>query len=232
MSTIPKRSPGCSGIYPRDEHYKSPGNPVYRRLSNGALVIRQDADSIFLSGIGSSPDGDRPFLDRLNLKTLKTERLFRSDKNCFERFLSFTGPGEKTFLTWHQSPTDPPNAFTRTLGPAREAPDGEADFASTAVALTRIADPTPEVRAIKKRLVSYKRADGLHLSFTLYTPPGYQEGTRIPTILYAYPLDYAQASVAGQVVGSQKTFTRLRQYRFPLARGLCHHRQRIVPDRR
>ena len=85
--------------------------------------------------------------------------------------------------------------------------------------MTRIPDPTPEVRAIKKRLVTYKRADGLDLSFTLYTPPGYQEGTRLPTILYAYPLDYAQASVAGQVVGSQNTFTRLRQYRLLLLAG-------------
>jgi hypothetical protein len=27
----------------------------------------------------------------------------------------------------------------------------------------------------------------LDLSFTLYTPPGYKEGTRVPTILYARP---------------------------------------------
>ena len=43
--------------------------------------------------------------------------------------------------------------------------------------------------------------------------------TDIPTILYAYPLDYAQASTAGQVVGSQETFTRLRQYRLLLLAG-------------
>ena len=53
----------------------------------------------------------------------------------------------------------------------------------------------------------------------LYTPPGYVEGTRVPTILYAYPLDYADASKAGQVTGSQATFTRLRQYRLLLLAG-------------
>ena len=99
----PQAKPRLLWDLSEDEHYKNPGYPVYRQLSNGARVIRQDADCIFLSGIGSSPDGDRPFLDQLNLKTLKTERLFRSDKNCFERFLSFTGPGAKIFLTWHQS---------------------------------------------------------------------------------------------------------------------------------
>ena len=91
--------------------------------------------------------------------------------------------------------------------------------ASSSVAVTHIADPTPLVRAIKKRLVKYKRADGLDLSFSLYTPPNYVEGTRVPTILYAYPEDYADASKAGQVTGSQQTFTRLRDYRLLLLSG-------------
>ncbi len=202
-----------------DERYANPGNPVKRQLANGAWVVREEGDSIYLAGFGASPDGDRPFLDRLDLKTLKSELLFRSDKTSYEQFLSFTGPDTKTFLTWHQSPTDPPNAFARTLGKALDAPAGEASFASTSVAITHLPDPAPAVRAIKKRLVKYKRDDGLDLSFTLYTPPDYKEGTRVPTILYAYPLDYADASKAGQVAGSQETFTQLRQYRLLLLAG-------------
>jgi dipeptidyl aminopeptidase/acylaminoacyl peptidase len=203
-----------------DERYQDPGFPVWRQLSNGFWVVRQDGDSIFLSGTGASPDGDRPFLDRLNLNTQKSERLFRSDKTSYERFLSFAGPDTQTFLTWHQSPVDPPNAFTRTLGKSLDAPAaGEAVFTSESATVTHIPDPAPAVRSIKKRLVKYKRADGLDLSFTLYTPPGYKEGTRVPTILYAYPLDYAEASTAGQVVGSQATFTQLRNYRLLLLAG-------------
>ena len=203
-----------------DEHYKDPGWPVYRELPNGSWVLRQDGNSIYLSGDGSSPDGDRPFLDRFDLATQKTERLFRSDKTAFEWFVGFTGNDTHAFLTWHQSPTDPPNAFERTLG-AHVAPpaDGEAAFASSTRAVTHIADPTPAVRAIKKRLVKYKRKDGVDLSFTLYTPPDYKEGTRVPAILYAYPLDYADASKAGQVTGSEQTFTRLRDYRLLLLAG-------------
>src|SRR6202021_2234817 len=151
--------------------------------------------------------------------TRKSQRLFRCDKTSYERFLSFSGADTAAFLTWHQSPTEPPNAFMRTLGESLDAPAGEAAFASKSVAITHLPDPTPEVRAIKKRLIKYKRADGLDLSFTLYTPPGYQEGTRVPTILYAYPLDYADPSKAGQVVGSQETFTRLYEYRLLLLGG-------------
>ena len=203
-----------------EEKYANPGSPVSRRLANGTPVVRMDGGAIYLSGLGASPDGDRPFLDKLDLTTQKSERLFRSDKDAFERFLSFAAGDTRSFITARQSVIEPPNAFLRTLGAAVDAPTaGEAQLASSSVAITHIPDPAPTVRAIKKRLVKYKRADGLDLSFTLYTPPGYVEGTRVPTILYAYPLDYADASKAGQVTGSQATFTRLRQYRLLLLAG-------------
>jgi dipeptidyl aminopeptidase/acylaminoacyl peptidase len=204
-----------------DEKYADPGNPIYRVQPDGQYLIRVQGDAIFLSGTGASPDGDRPFLDRLDLATRQSARLFRSDRDALERFVAFTGKDDTRFLTWHQSTTSPPNAYLRTLAPApvASAPAGEASFASTRAAVTHIADPTPAVRAIKKRLVTYKRADGVDLSFTLYTPPGYVEGTRVPTILYAYPLDFADASKAGQVTGSQATFTRLRQYQLLLLAG-------------
>ena len=204
-----------------DEKYADPGVPVYRQQADGQFLIRMQGDAIFLAGTGASPDGDRPFLDRLDLKTQKSERLFRSDRDALERFVAFTGKDDQKFLTWHQSTTSPPNAYLRALANATPAPAsaGESAFASARVAVTHIADPTPAVRAIKKRLVTYKRADGVDLSFTLYTPPGYVEGTRVPTILYAYPLDFADASKAGQVTGSQATFTRLRQYQLLLLAG-------------
>jgi dipeptidyl aminopeptidase/acylaminoacyl peptidase len=215
----PARTPRLLWDLSYDEKYKNPGEPVERLLGNGAAVVRLDDNAIYLAGSGASADGDRPFLDKLDLTTLKTQRLFRSSKTSYERFLSFANPSPATFLTWHQSVTDPPNAFLRMLGRPATVAVGEAAFASTAAAVTHIPDPTPAVRAIKKRLVKYKRADGLDLSFTLYTPPGYREGARVPTILYAYPLDYADASMAGQVTGSQATFTRLRQYRLLLLAG-------------
>jgi len=215
----PNQKPRLLWDLSSDELYKDPGSPVLRRLPNGRRVIRQEGDSIYLSGNGASPDGDRPFLDRLDLATRKSGRLFRCDKTSFERFLAFTGADSRTFFTWHQSVMDPPNVYLRKLGNPVASAEGEATLASSTEPVTHLPDPTPAVRAIKKRLVKYKRADGLDLSFTLYTPPGYQEGTRVPTILYAYPLDYAEASTAGQVSGSQQTFTRLYEYRLLLLAG-------------
>lgn len=202
-----------------DEKYGDPGTPVRRQLANGFPVMRQDGDTIYLSGTGASPEGDRPFLDRFDLKTQQAQRLFRSSRTAYEQFIGFAGNDTGRLLTWHQSATDMPNAFVRTLGAAATAAAGEPVYASASAPLTRLVDPVPQVREIKKRLVKYKRADGVELSFTLYTPPGYKEGTRLPTILNAYPLDYADASRAGQTTGSQATFTRLRQYRLLLLSG-------------
>ncbi len=218
----PKAKPSLLWDHSSDEQYKHPGRPIYRALANGAWVVRQDGDAIFLRGQGATPEGDRPFLDRLDLKTRKSERLFRSDVHALEYAINFIDTQGRALLTWHQSPTEVPNAFLRTLGeplPASSMKEGDATLSSTTRAVTHIPDPTPAVRAIKKRLVKYKRKDGTDLSFTLYTPPGYKEGTRVPAILDAYPLDFAQAETAGQVSGSDQVFTRLRNYQLLLLSG-------------
>jgi dipeptidyl aminopeptidase/acylaminoacyl peptidase len=192
-----------------DEKYKNPGYPVYRTLPSGAYAILQQGDWIYLSGNGSSPAGDRPFLDRLNLNTFKTERLFRCDSSSYEFFVAWTDPAAGTFITRRESPTDPPNFFLRTLArkPEAGAAPGEASWRSTASAITSFPDPAPILRGISKQLVTFTRPDGIPLSFMLYLPPGYQPGTRLPTVLWAYPIEYAEKGVAGQVEGSSKRFT-------------------------
>jgi dipeptidyl aminopeptidase/acylaminoacyl peptidase len=205
-----------------DEQYLNPGSPLYRVLPNGQWVMVQDGDALFLRGQGATTEGDRPFLDRFDLKTRKTERLFRSEKTGLEYAIAFTDAANRELLTWHQSPADPPNAFVRTLGapvPPASVKEGDATPTSTTRAVTHLPDPTPAVRAISKRLVKYQRKDGTELSFTLYTPPNYKPGTRVPAILSAYPLDYADAKQAGQVTGSDQVFTRLSNYRLLLLAG-------------
>ena len=192
-----------------DEAYENPGTPVFKALPNGEYVVEQDGDAIHLSGEGASPEGDRPFLDRLDLKTLKTERLWRSGVDAYEQFYAWLDRGAGVMLTRRQTPKDPPNFHRRTLGARKAAPKGEATRESALEAITTLTDPTPQLRRISKRLVKYKRADGVDLSFTLYLPPDYKEGAKLPAILWAYPLDYADPKMAGQVSGSTQTFTTL-----------------------
>jgi len=204
----PKTPPRLIWDLSTDERYKDPGYPVFRVLPNGFYVVQMDGDSIFLRGMGGSPEGDRPFLDKIDVQSLKTERLFRSGKTEYESFVAWFDPAARQFITRHESPADPPNFFVRTLGQrVAEAASGEAAWTSATRAITHMPDPTPSLRGITKQLVKYKRADGVDLSFTLYLPPGYQTGTRLPAVVWAYPLDYADPQMAGQVVGSTQRFT-------------------------
>lgn len=174
------------------DRYKDPGSPVAADGGSGGIL--QAGDHIYLEGSGASPQGDRPFLDRYNIKTRQSERLFRSDGNVYEYPAGLLdGKGER-FITRRESPTDPPNYYLRTASGAAKA-------------LTNYPDPAPQLRGITKQLVTYKRADGVPLSFTLYLPPNYQPGTRLPTVVWAYPLEYNDADTAGQISGSTQRFT-------------------------
>ena len=67
--------------------------------------------------------------------------------------------------------------------------------------------------------MKYKREDGTTSRSRSTRRPATRRARGCPTILYAYPLDYADPSKAGQVSGSEQTFTRLRQYRLLLLAG-------------
>jgi dipeptidyl aminopeptidase/acylaminoacyl peptidase len=191
-----------------DDRYRSPGRPVRRPLPNGQWVLRQQGDAVFFSGSGATDQGDRPFLDLRHLKTGATERLFRCDPSRYEAFVAFAG-GDDRLVLRSESATEVPNYWLATLGKAIAAPEGEATRVHTRTPVTRFEDPTPQLRKIEKRLVRYQRKDGVPLSFELHLPPGYQEGTRLPTVLYAYPLEYSDPATAGQVSGSVRRFSRI-----------------------
>jgi dipeptidyl aminopeptidase/acylaminoacyl peptidase len=191
-----------------NDRYGDIGTPVTKRLPNGFSVIQQNGDDIFLSGNGATPEGDRPFLRTMNLRTLKTSELFRSSSGKYESFVAFLNESAGRFITRRESLNEPPNLFSRS----NDCPPKSDCERQKEVQLTNFTDPTPQLRGITKKLVKYKRADGVDLSFTLYLPPNYKEGTRLPTVVWAYPLEFTDASTAGQVSGSTNRFTQISGY--------------------
>jgi dipeptidyl aminopeptidase/acylaminoacyl peptidase len=185
-----------------NDRYNDLGQPVTKRLANGSNVIQQNGDDIFLTGAGASTEGDRPFLRRYNLKTAQTDEIFRSDASSYETFVSLQNADGTQFITRRESISEPPNLYLQF-----RCPPGQTCTALANKQLTEFKDPTPQLRGIKKQLVKYKRADGVDLSFTLYLPPDYKEGTRLPTVVWAYPLSFTDAQTAGQVTGSTNRFT-------------------------
>jgi dipeptidyl aminopeptidase/acylaminoacyl peptidase len=179
-----------------NERYNHPGTPLMRPLPTGHSVLWTNEGKLFLHGEGASPEGDRPFLDQFDLQTRKAQRLFRCDDGCYEAPIALLANDGSRFLTRRETPTDPPNLYIRTAEGKKQA-------------LTDFTDPTPQLRGIKKKLVTYKRADGVPLSFTLCLPPDYKEGQRLPALIWAYPREFTDADTAGQVGGSPYRFTTL-----------------------
>jgi len=190
------------------DRYGDPGYPLFRQLPNGQRVLRQQEDAVYFRGSGATDDGDRPFLDLRHLETGATKRLFRCDPQRYEYFVAFAG-GENNFVLRSESAVDVPNYFLATFGKEIEAAEGDATLALTRQPITHFKDPTPKLREIEKRIVRYERDDSVTLSFHLHLPPGYKEGTPLPTVVYAYPLEYSGATTAGQVRGSAQRFMRL-----------------------
>lgn len=187
-----------------NDRYNDIGQPVTKVMPNGTSLIRMNGADIFTSGAGASPEGDRPFLRRFNLNTLKTEEIFRSSKDEYESFVAMANDDGTQFITRRESPKDPPNLYMQY----RCAP-GAVCIALKEKQLTEFKDPTPQLRGITKELIQYKRDDGVDLSFTLYLPPGYKKGTRLPTVVWAYPQEFTDGATAGQVAGSTSRFTQV-----------------------
>jgi len=193
----------------QDAAYENPGSPVSRRADSGrgggggrggfgGGAIVQICDYIYLSCEGASPESDRPFLDRLNVRTLKSDRLFRSSTESLESFVAPLNDQMTRVLTRYETQKDAPNYYVRDIG------------SETKRAVTSFKDPQPQVRDILRQYVTYKRADGVTLSGTLYLPPGYKQGTKVPLIMWAYPREFGDADSASQVTGSPNQFTMLR----------------------
>jgi dipeptidyl aminopeptidase/acylaminoacyl peptidase len=191
-----------------DDRYASPGDPELRPLPNGRWVLHQQGDAVFFSGSGATDQGDRPFLDLRHMETGEVQRLFRCEPKRYETFVAFAGDEDRLVIR-SESVDDVPNYHLVTLDEIVEAAEGEATRAHTREPITRFEDPTPVLRKIEKRLVRYEREDGVPLSFQLLLPPGYREGTPLPAVLYAYPLEYSDPSTAGQVRGSVHRFSRI-----------------------
>ena len=188
------------------DRYGDPGRVIQVPDSTGHFVALQKGDHIFRIGNGASPKGNLPFLDSQSLTSLETKRHWRCEEGALEAPTRIAGFAESqddamptpVLITNHEDTTSPPNYRKRDLS-------GDSfDL------LTDFQDPTPQIRSIKKQLVTYKRKDGVPLSATLYLPGDYKEGTKLPLLVWAYPQEFNDPSTAGQVSGSDARFTRMR----------------------
>jgi dipeptidyl aminopeptidase/acylaminoacyl peptidase len=182
-----------------DDDYADPGSPLMTVHPDGARTVLHDQSAIYLRGDGATPDGDRPFLDRLDLETGSATRLFESPSDAHDQVVGFADGRRDEIVLWHESRAEPPSLLVTALDGARHRE------------LLCWPDPHPQLTGMDKRLLVHDRGDGVQLSGMLHLPPGHDPARdgRLPLVVWAYPLDYGSADTAGQVRGSSKRFTRL-----------------------
>ncbi|UOQ97390.1 prolyl oligopeptidase family serine peptidase [Hymenobacter sp. 5317J-9] len=185
--------------------YKNPGTPYEHRNAQGKFVLLTggpSGQSIYLLGEGASPEGDRPFVDELDLASKKTIRWWRSEAPVYEvpvAVLDASGK-KRTLLTRRESLTQNPNYYLR-----------DATKKDKLTAITKFPNPYAAFGgSFKKQVLRYKRADGVDLTADLYLPQNYKKTDGpLPTLMEAYPVEFKDKNNAGQVSGSPYTFTRL-----------------------
>ena len=186
-----------------EDRYSDPGSPdtVRNEAGRPVLLTADNGHTLFLLGQGASPEGDRPFVDRLDLRSGETTRLFHSTAPHYELPVQVMkeGGNARWLLTRRESRNEPPNYFLRDLtggAPPRQ--------------LTNFEHPTPQLANLDKELIKYQRADGVELTGTLYLPPGWTpEDGPVPTVMWAYPREFKSASAASQVRDSPYRFDRV-----------------------
>jgi dipeptidyl aminopeptidase/acylaminoacyl peptidase len=184
-----------------EDSYGDPGRfeLAPNRYGRLALLTTSDGRFAFLGGQGASAEGDRPFLDRYELATGKTERLFRSEAPYYEEPVAVLDPDGGTVLTRREGAKEVPNYWARETV-RRSAPRQ----------LTAFRDPAPQFAGVTSQLVTYRRKDGVELSATVYLPAGYDKAKDgpLPFLLWAYPREFGSTDAASQVIGSPYRFTR------------------------
>ncbi|CAM1341405.1 alpha/beta hydrolase family protein [Tenacibaculum aestuarii] len=187
-------------IYDRNyqDRYSDPGSFVTKRNEYGQYTLDIIDNNVFLIGDGYSKKGKFPFVDKLNLKTLKTSRLYQSKlTDKVESIVTSLDMKKGEIIVGIESKSEFPNYFVRNI----------KKKSTPITPLTTFENPFKSLQNIYKKVIKYKREDGLELSGTLYLPSNYEKGKKYPMIMWAYPREFKDKSSAGQSTSSSNEFT-------------------------
>ncbi len=179
--------------------YSDPGIFETRKNQYNKQVLAIENGSAFLIGDGFTKDGQFPFIDEYNLKTLKPKRLYTSTyKDKKEDLLSIEDFKKGEVLVQIQSKNDYPNYYFRNIRQKNKL-----------TPITTFKNPFESIKNVSKEVIKYKRKDGLELSGTLYLPVGYDKvkKEKMPLLIWAYPAEYKDRNSAAQSNQNPNEFT-------------------------
>ncbi|NND34066.1 MAG: prolyl oligopeptidase family serine peptidase [Saprospiraceae bacterium] len=189
-----------------EDHYTDPGDfQTEPNIQGRSVLAKNKQGKLYLTGIGASPEGNRPFVDLFDLSTKKSERLWRSEAPYYEIPLAIINPEKGWVITRRESEKNPPNYFFRNL------------VTKEITQITHFVNPYEALEGVSKELIKYSREDDVQLTGTLYLPAKFDPATDepLPVLMWAYPREYKSKNAASQVRNSPYEFLRI-SYGSPL----------------
>lgn len=179
--------------------YSDPGEFETMKNQYGRYVLAIEDNKAFLIGKGHTKEGQFPFIDNFDLKTLKTTRLYQSTyTDKVENIFSIENLKKGDVLVQIQSKTDYPNYYFRNIKKK-----------NSLTAITHFKNPFESIKNIHKEVIKYQRKDGVALSGTLYLPANYdkKKKEKLPLLIWAYPEEFKDKNSAGQSSQNSNEFT-------------------------
>ncbi|GAA4271828.1 prolyl oligopeptidase family serine peptidase [Aquimarina gracilis] len=188
-------------IYDRNyqDRYNDPGEPVATKNSYGYSVINIENNNMYLIGDGHTKDGQFPFIDKFDIESNKTTRLYQSKyTDKVENIYKAIDIKKGEFLVRIESPTEYPNYYLRNINKEQSLKQ-----------ITAFKNPFTSLQNVHKEVIKYTREDGLELSGTLYLPVGYDKvkKEKMPMIIWAYPVEFKDKNSASQSTSNPNEFT-------------------------
>ncbi|AXO81568.1 S9 family peptidase [Olleya aquimaris] len=176
--------------------YSDPGDFVRSKNKYGNYTLTMNGDKLFLMGEGFSKEGQFPFIDQYDIITNTTKRLYQSKyTDKLESLNTALDMKKGDILVRIESKTEYPNYYIRNIYKDNDLK-----------AITDFKNPFKSIENVDKRVISYKRDDGLDLEGTLYLPLDYKKDKKYPMILWAYPREFKDKSSASQSTANPNEF--------------------------
>ena len=179
--------------------YSDPGVFETKKNEYNKYVLAIEKDNAYRIGEGYTKEGQFPFIDEFNLKTLQSKRLYTSTyKDKKEDLLGIEDFKTGKVLVQIQSKSDYPNYYFRNIKKQ-----------NSLTPITSFQNPFESIKNVSKEVIKYKRKDGVELSGTLYLPAGYDKvkKEKLPLLIWAYPAEYKDKNSAGQSTQNSNEFT-------------------------
>ncbi|WP_069131143.1 S9 family peptidase [Rhodohalobacter halophilus] len=169
--------------YDTNDFYANPGNLSYQTSPAGRWAVRlnDEGSHVFLTGTeyfeNVEEKAPRPFIDRVEIETGESERIFQSSEDYYESVESILTSNSDQIIIERQSSDEYPNFWIVDLN------------SNDRTQLTENRDYNEALAKAPRDRFKVTRADGIEFWMEVVMPPEW-DGEPLPGFIWHYPREY------------------------------------------